>query len=305
MKTTEPQLRCGIVLAGGEGLRLRPYIHRLRGDRLPKQYVNFTDEHSLLDHTLHRCERLIPPERIFTVASQAHMDYDEVQWQLSHRPKGTVILQPENKETGPGILLPLLHIYKRFPESIVTVFPSDHFIKEEALFMGYVDLAFRAVSKHPDLLVLLGLEPQGPEADYGYILPGERIDAPADFGLHRVRHFVEKPNTRDAAELIRCGGLWNSFVMTFQTKTILRLIREIMPELFTRFKRILAALGTADEEEEVSAVYTEMKPENFSTAFLQRLPVYAPKNLAVLPVLNVFWSDFGSEQRILSAVQHG
>ena len=39
MKKSPSSLRCGIVLAAGEGKRLQPLIRRLRGDSLPKQYV--------------------------------------------------------------------------------------------------------------------------------------------------------------------------------------------------------------------------------------------------------------------------
>src|SRR6516162_9805956 len=34
--------RCGIILAAGEGNRLRSFVENLRGYALPKQYVNFT-----------------------------------------------------------------------------------------------------------------------------------------------------------------------------------------------------------------------------------------------------------------------
>ena len=53
-------------------------------------------------------------------------------------------MQPANKETGPGILLPLMFIYKRCPHAIVAVFPSDHFVLEEDRFMNHVKLAVRA-----------------------------------------------------------------------------------------------------------------------------------------------------------------
>jgi mannose-1-phosphate guanylyltransferase len=77
--------RCGIVLAAGEGKRLQPFIRRLRGDSLPKQYVNFTGTRSLLQHTFLRAEKLISRERLFTVVSQDHLNFPEVTRQLSNR----------------------------------------------------------------------------------------------------------------------------------------------------------------------------------------------------------------------------
>jgi mannose-1-phosphate guanylyltransferase len=61
--------RCGIVLAAGEGKRLRSFVENLSGYALPKQYVNFTGKRSMLEHTFCRAQKMIPPERLFTVVS--------------------------------------------------------------------------------------------------------------------------------------------------------------------------------------------------------------------------------------------
>ena len=50
-------------------------------------------------------------------------------------------------ETGPGILLPLVHIYKRCPEAIVSVFPSDHFILEEEMMRLFANELSEALPK--------------------------------------------------------------------------------------------------------------------------------------------------------------
>ena len=162
---------CGLVLAGGEGQRLKSYIKRLRGDSLPKQYVKFTGAHSMLEHTYRRAEKLIPRERLFTVVNQAHMKHQAVVDQLGGREPGTVILQPENRDTGPGLLLPLMHIYKRYANAIVAVFPSDQFIWEEDHLMRHVRLAHAIVKRVPSKLVLLGIKPDYEESEYGYIVP--------------------------------------------------------------------------------------------------------------------------------------
>jgi mannose-1-phosphate guanylyltransferase len=97
----------------------------------PKQYVNFIGTRSMLEHTLHRAEKLIPRERVFTVINEAHLGFPEVKRQISQRRQRTVIVQPENKETAPGLLLPLMHVSKRYPNSTVVIFTSDHFVLEE------------------------------------------------------------------------------------------------------------------------------------------------------------------------------
>ena len=65
-------VRCGIVLAGGEGRRLQPFVYRLKGVNLPKQYVNFLGSRSMLEMTFERTEKLISPNHLFTVVNQGH-----------------------------------------------------------------------------------------------------------------------------------------------------------------------------------------------------------------------------------------
>jgi len=193
---------CGIVLAGGDGKRLQPFIDRLGGGGLPKQYMKFIGTRSMLEHTFQRAETLISPDHLFTVVNQDHLRFPDVKRQLSSRPHGNLVVQPENKETGPGLLLPLIHLHKRFPDSTVVVFPSDHFIEEPDLFMAHVELAFHAVERDPSRFILLGMEPSGAEPEYGYILPGRRLESLHLSGVCEVSKFVEKPNRPSANALI-------------------------------------------------------------------------------------------------------
>src|SRR4030095_7996087 len=52
-----------LVLAGGDGLRLRPRVRQLFGHERPKQYVPLLGPDSLLRQTLNRVRRVVPPER--------------------------------------------------------------------------------------------------------------------------------------------------------------------------------------------------------------------------------------------------
>jgi len=128
----------------------------------------------MLEHTFHRAEKLIKTERLFTVVNRYHLNHRDVRQQLLSRAPGTVVLQPANKETGPGILLPLMHVYKNYPGATVAVFPSDHFIVEEDLFMDHVELALSAVERNPSSLVLLGIQPHEPSQHTATLCRAER-----------------------------------------------------------------------------------------------------------------------------------
>jgi mannose-1-phosphate guanylyltransferase len=295
--------RCGIILAAGEGSRLRSFVENLCGYALPKQYVNFIGKRSMLEHTFYRAQKMIPPERLFTVVSQSHLRHPEVARQLSTRPMASIVEQPDNRDTGPGLLLPLAHLYKRYPDSIVVVFPSDHFILEEDLFIAYVDQAFRIVEEDPAKVVLLGINPSEAEPEYGYIVPGKRLNGPSVPGTYEVSQFIEKPEPDVARDLVSCGGLWNTLVMVFKAKTFLNAVSRIAPLLYSSFERIWRAVGTPSLGHLVKEVYQQMYPVNLSKGLLELLPLERPPALCVLPVRGIHWSDWGSEQRIIRVLE--
>ncbi len=300
MERSNRSVRCGIILAAGEGRRLQPFVQQLRGDLLPKQYVRFVGTRSMLERTFDRVEQVISPHHVFTVISREHLSYSEVRHQISTRRPGTVVVQPINKETGPGILLPLMHVYKRYPDSTVAIFPSDHFVTEEELFMSHVDLAFRVVECHPSYLMLLGMQPSTVEPEYGYILPGPRVDFLNPLPVRAVSQFVEKPSHYAAAKLIQKGSLWNTMVMVFEVKLLLDLMQGVAPALYGSFQRIHQVIGSADEMDVVERAYRNMEAVNFSSGLLAAFPA---DRLLVLPVRGVSWIDWGSERRIVAALK--
>ncbi len=291
-------IRCGIVLSGGHGTRMRDFVHQLRGHDLPKQYINFVGRRSMLEHTFDRAEMLIPTERLYVVIAREHLEFSEVSRQVESRPPGTVVIQPLNKDTAPGLLLSLIYLQRKYPDAAVAIFPSDHFIVEEDVFIRHVDLAFRVVEQDGSRMVLLGVEPTAPEPEYGYIVPGEKIKEPGLASAREVAMFVEKPAVEAAKKIIRIGALWNTLVMVFRLTTLMNVVRRATPELYRSFQPILNAIGTPDEQRVLEAVYHELSPINFSTAVLEVLPFEYRQDLLVLPVRGVTWSDWGSADRL-------
>lgn len=295
--------RCGIVLAAGEGKRLQGLIARLRGDALPKQYVSLIGRRSMLEHTIARAETVIEADRLFTVVSGAHLHYPEVRRQLSSRQPGTVIIQPENKETAPGILLPLAYISRRHPDATVAIFPSDHFIAEEPVFMAHVDLAYRLIERSPEHILLLGIAPKEPETEYGYILPAQSTKGSPLTKAYPVARFHEKPETAAAHAMIQAGGLWNTMVMVFKGKTLIDLVHRVSPSLYRFFNSVRRAVGTGGEREAIEEDYRKIDSVNFSRGFLEPLARDDISRLLVLPVRGVAWSDWGSEARIAKTLR--
>ncbi len=284
----------GIVLAAGEGTRVRDFLAQLCGGRGIKQFCAVIGRRSMLEHTLARVERLIPRERILVVVSTDHRA--EVAAQLAHWPADNVIFQPRNRDTAPGILLPLAHISHREPFATVAIFPSDHFILEEDRFMAAVRDAVVETQRFPSELTLLGMTPSGLDDGYGWIEPGEPEGERATRAVHR---FWEKPSLLQAYALLRRGVLWNTFVCVTQANTMWDMTRQVMPDLYEDFMHIRRALHTPHVLLVTDNVYRKIPPVNFSTALCEPLA----SKLRVLPVPDVGWSDWGSVQRICASLQ--
>jgi mannose-1-phosphate guanylyltransferase len=149
---------------------------------------------------------------------------------LSDAPTKNLVVQPSNRGTAPAILYSLLRIAARDPNAVVAFFPSDHYISDNAKFMAQTRSALDTAQSCRELVVLLGLEPESPEVEYGWIEPGRPIHAQGK--IFGVRRFWEKPHKMLAQVLQLRGCLWNSFVMVASVRALLDVIESALPKLY-------------------------------------------------------------------------
>jgi mannose-1-phosphate guanylyltransferase len=200
-----------LILAGGDGARLRTLTRQVAGDLRPKQFCPLLDGETLVDRTRRRVDLLTRFDRQTVVVTRAHEPY--FRSLARDLAPGRLIVQPSNRGTGPGLLYPLLRIAELTGDVPVAVFPADHFVDDDAVFVGAVASAVDAVASHPDLVVLLGIEPSSPETEYGWIEPAGPHGPVGSVQVFRIRRFWEKPSPSLAVALFSSGCLWNSFVM--------------------------------------------------------------------------------------------
>jgi mannose-1-phosphate guanylyltransferase len=274
-----------LVLAGGDGTRLRELTTRVAGLPIPKQYCRLVGNRSLLEATLDRITPLAPRERTMAIVNRDHLPLARPQ--LARLPEENVVVQPSNRDTGPGLLLSLLSLARQGVER-VAVFPSDHYVANEPALVRYVRRAARLLDELPDKLVLLGIRPERAEPGLGYVESRGDVNGRERHAFH-VGAFREKPSAADARAIVRRGGLCNSFIMVFEVGHVLGLLRREQPEEMTAMERALAS-----GERGLARRYAALRPWNFSRDFLARVP----EHMIALRAERVGWSDWGTRESI-------
>ncbi len=154
-----------LVLAGGDGRRLRGLVRAVHGDERPKQFAAPDGGHSLLTTTLERAGRIAQPDRTVVMVRHEHGGYlaDAVEtWSDAHW-----LFQPAERGTAVAILWGALWIAARDPGATVAILPSDHHLADEDTFADHLLAVAAAV--RPGETVLFGAPADGPETGYGWI----------------------------------------------------------------------------------------------------------------------------------------
>jgi mannose-1-phosphate guanylyltransferase len=286
--------RWAVILAGGEGRRLRSYIHRIAGRECPKQYFPIVGTTTLLEQTLVRVRRRLAPERTLAVVNNAHKDFYTA---ISNKWSGLkLLIQPENRGTAPGILYALMVIAKRSANASVAIFPSDHYVGDNDRFMQYVDSAFDATLRHPETPIVLGVAPFEAELGYGWIEPGTLISNGAEPPVLRISGFWEKPPLHIARELFRRSCLLNTFIIVGTVSSLIGTIASALPSTYAAMNVAQSALGHALEEVMIRAIYSRMAQADFSQSVLAE----RPNKFAVMSISDVEWSDLGVPERVIA-----
>jgi mannose-1-phosphate guanylyltransferase len=281
-----------IVLAGGDGTRLAHLTEALHRRPTPKQFAAITGGDSMLQATLRRTAVLAPPERTVIVVGRHHLPW--VRQQVDPGRGFRLLVQPAGRGTAVAILAALHWISLLDRDADVIVFPSDHHVSSDVRFCEAVAGAQQA-SRDTGLLTLVGVVPDGPDADYGWIVPGTELERTFATG-QRLDHFVEKPGIELAADLFARGALWNTFIMTGAARTFWRHAERHLPVQTALLER-LDLFSFAPGSVELEDTYHQLPAADFSGDVLQRA-----SDLAVVPMVEAGWSDWGTPDRVLTTL---
>lgn len=288
--------RWGVILAGGDGNRLRPLTHLVSDDDRPKQFCPLLDGKTLLAQTQLRIAGTVDPGQTLFVLNKAHEPF--YREELAEVPAIQKVVQPGNRGTLPAILWSLLRIVRFDEHAVVAFFPSDHFYTQEGRFIAGITSGYELAERHTQNVILLGAVADRPETEYGWIEPESTVACRFGNRLMRVRRFWEKPSSEIAQSLLVQGCLWNTFVMVGRASAFLRMIQQATPAIYHDFESIRTLSGLGMEAEVMQSAYDGLPVADFSKLVLSE----NMEGLSVASLGDIGWSDLGDPRRLITTL---
>lgn len=287
-----------LVLAGGEGRRLSALTRDAAGRVVPKQYCSLDGGATLLEQAIRRGRMASARSRTCVVVTEAHRPW----WQpaLSLMPSGNIYVQPGNKGTAIGILLPLVRLLERDLDARVILLPADHYVHDEVALDRAIRAADEAACRHPDNPILLGMIPEMPDPELGYIVPAEAsfLDW-RDDDTRGVLRFVEKPGREEAASLLWHGALWSTFILAAQARTLYAMYLRRMPEVVLGLHSALASDHGVEGGPALRGLYERLPALDFSRDLIA--PEATQLRVHRSPACG--WTDLGTPARLVATLK--
>ena len=273
-----------ILLCGGSGTRLWPLSRK----SYPKQFVPLIGEETLFQAS---ALRLTNSDNGLTFKAPMVLTNTDFRFMVTEQllavgiDPGTVMIEPEGRNTAPAILAAALYAHAENPEAVLLVAPSDHVVPDTDAFHTAIMRGLDAVDRGQ--IVTFGIAPTHPETAYGYL---ELADTPDAVGnAVKLKAFVEKPDKARATEMLAAGTFkWNAGIFLFSAQQIIAAFEEFAPQLMGP---VQASVDGANPD----LGFLRLKPEPWSLAediSIDYAVMEKAPNLSVVPFDHA-WSDLG------------
>jgi mannose-1-phosphate guanylyltransferase / mannose-6-phosphate isomerase len=275
-----------VVLAGGSGTRLWP----LSRDTMPKQFLPFNGGRSTYQEALLRVRASGFGQPIVVTGAAVRATAKRQADELGVDP--VILIEPVGRDSGPAIAAATAMVRHDDRNAIVLCVAADHVVLDEEAFRQTCETSLNAARRGD--IVTFGIKPSEPRTSYGYIQPGDVID---NYGVRRVKNFIEKPSAETATRYVQEGFLWNSGNLLFHVDAMAEEIARLAPEL-------AIAAGTAIATARRDNGYSFLDQKSFAAA--PRISIdYAvmeKTTRAAVVTADFRWSDIGSWEALSDVI---
>ena len=272
-----------ILLAGGTGTRLWPLSRK----SYPKQFSNLLGQRSLFQQSALRLtsSELIEFAPHITLTNSDFRFIVCEQLQAVGIDPGTILIEPEAKNTAPAILASSVFALNNDPDAVLLVAPSDHVISDTGAFHQAVRKGIDQVDKGK--LVTFGITPTHPETGYGYLELSTKAAVVSD--VEAVTRFVEKPDLENAERMVKSGYyLWNAGIFLFRARDMVDAFASLDPDTLSLVtESVLGAKADLGFLRLKQETWSELTPESLDYAVMEKTD-----NLVAVAYTSL-WSDLG------------
>lgn len=267
-------------MAGGIGSRFWPSSRTAR----PKQFIDILGTgQSLMQMTWDRARHFSAPEQILVLTNQLYEGL--VADHLPEILKKNILTEPSRNNTAPCIAYAAFKLYKKDPDAIMVILPSDHLILKESEYEEKIRTAISFV-KDKEALLTLGIQPTRPDTGYGYIQFEKKAD---NDKILPVQSFKEKPDLRTAQSYLDSGSyLWNAGIFIWKAGDVINGFKKFQPELYALFASGMDLYNTDQEAAFIQQHYKEAPKISIDYALMEKA-----NNVYTVPA-DIGWSDLGT-----------
>lgn len=270
-----------VLMAGGGGTRLWP----LSRQALPKQFLSFDGQSTLLEQAYTRACQLVAPDHIFVATSRAYQARTEELLPMVSRDH--IYYEPEKRDTTAAFATVALRLEALGQGNVPTIFMwCDHVFSREEAFIADLRRVEATVAANSEALVILAHTPLFPATTFGYCEVGETVGSEAN--VYQVKRFTEKPDLATAEKFIlNKNYFWNLGYFSLRPTYLLEQLRLHAPELRDVLTAYAAALAHGDSTA-ADAAYGEFPKLALEYTFVEKT-----KNIIAITG-DYGWSDVGN-----------
>ncbi|KXY30279.1 mannose-1-phosphate guanylyltransferase [Bacillus cereus] len=213
-----------ILLSGGAGKRLWPLSNNVRS----KQFLKLLPSKLKADKQISMIQRIWQQLCNADLSKNSIIATNKFQVEIIQNQLGSnipLVIEPNRRDTYPAIILSSLYLHsieKIRHDEIIVVMPVDFHVKDD--FFEHIKSVSSHLKDSKVDIALIGIKPTTISDRYGYIIPQHTATIKNKYQL--VDSFIEKPNEKQAKDLIDKGAFWNAGVFAFKLGFILEHIKQ-------------------------------------------------------------------------------